>query len=263
MDIGTAKPSQEEMAVVPHHLFNIVDPDSEYHLAQYQQDANSVIRSIHNRHHLPILVGGSGQYIIGLLEGWQVPRVPPDTDLRKRLEQKAVENIDELFIQLETLDPEAARKIDKRNIRRVIRALEVCLQSGTQFSQMRTKDPPDYHTLMIGLTMERSELYRRVDGRVETMFKQGLVNETERLIKLGYNQNLPSMSSIGYKQAAQLMRQELTEKEAITKIQTETHRYIRHQYAWFRLKDPRIKWFDNSKDAWTEIEKSVREFLHE
>jgi tRNA dimethylallyltransferase len=228
MDIGTAKPVPSEMSSAPHHLFNIVDPDADYNLAQFQKDAHQTIRSIWNRQKLPVLVGGSGQYIIGLLEGWQVPHIPPDLELRKSLEQKALENSDELYRQLEGIDPQAAQKIDKRNIRRVVRALEVCLQSRSQFSKLQTKEPPDYRTLWIGLTMEREALYRRTDARVEAMFKQGLVKETETLLKLGYNENLPAMSSIGYKQAAQLLRQELTEKEAILKIQTETHRYIRH-----------------------------------
>lgn len=261
MDIGTAKPASSDMFSVPHHLFNIIEPDADYNLAQYQTEANFAIRSILERHSLPILVGGSGQYIMGLLEGWQIPRIPPDIELRKNLEQKADENSDELYRQLENLDPEAANKIDKRNVRRVIRALEVCLQSGRQFSRMRTKDPPDYHTLMIGLTMQREELYRRTDARVEEMFRQGLVNETETLLKLGYNENLPAMSSIGYRQVVQLLKGELNEKEAVTRVQTETHRYIRHQYAWFRLKDPRIKWFNASEEIWPEIEQLVVEFL--
>lgn len=261
MDIGTAKPTPSEMISTPHHLFNIVDPGADYNLAQFQKDAHQTIQSIWKRQNLPVLVGGSGQYIIGLLEGWQVPHIPPDLELRKSLEHKALVNSDELYRQLEEIDPQAAQKIDKRNIRRVVRALEVCLQSQSQFSKLQTKEPPDYHTLWIGLTMERDALYRRTDGRVEAMFKQGLVRETETLLKLGYNENLPAMSSIGYKQAAQLLRQELTEKEAILKIQTETHRYIRHQYAWFKLKDPRIKWFNAAGEFWPDIENLIGGFL--
>ena len=261
MNIGTAKPSPSEMNLVPHHLFDIVDPDADYNLAQYQQDANLTIRSILKRQKLPVLVGGSGQYILGLLEGWQIPRIAPDVDLRKRLEQKAVESPDELYQQLQVLDPDAAMSIDKRNIRRVIRALEVCLQSGSRFSQLRTKDPLPYQTLFIGLTMERDALYHLTDCRVEEMFRQGLVDETEKLLKLGYSENLPSMSSIGYKQAAQLLRHEITEKDAITKIKTETHRYIRHQYAWFKLKDARIKWFNANQDIWPLVSHTVNQFL--
>jgi tRNA dimethylallyltransferase len=261
MNIGTAKPSPTEMNLVPHHLFDIVDPDADYNLAQYQHDANLTIRSILKRQKLPVLVGGSGQYILGLLEGWQIPRIAPDVELRNRLEQKAAENPDELYLRLQGLDPVAALNIDKRNIRRVIRALEVCLQSGGRFSQVRTKDPPDYSTSFIGLTMERKALYRRTDFRVEEMFIQGLVDETEKLLKLGYSENLPSMSSIGYKQAAQLIRREITEKDAITKIKTETHRYIRHQYAWFKLEDARIKWFVANQDIWPAVSEVVKQLM--
>jgi tRNA dimethylallyltransferase len=261
MNIGTAKPSLSEMNLVQHHLFDIVDPDAEYNLAQYQQDSNLAISSILKRQKLPVLVGGSGQYILGLLEGWQIPRISPDVELRKRFEQQAAEKPDELYIQLQTLDPDAALNIDRRNIRRVIRALEVCTQSGGLFSQLRTKDPPAYQTLFIGLTMERDALYRRTDCRVEEMFSQGLVDETQKLLRLGYSENLPSMSSIGYKQVAQLLRHEITEKDAIAKIKTETHRYIRHQYAWFKLKDERIKWFNANQDIWTAVSQTVNQFL--
>ncbi len=261
MDIGTAKPSQAELQTVPHHLFNIIDPDQDYNLAQYQKDANSIIHAIQNRRKLPILVGGSGQYIMGLLEGWQVPQVAPDNDLRKSLEKQAEQNIDELYLKLKTLDPDSAGKIDKRNVRRVIRALEVCLQTGRPFSKIQSKHPPDYHTLMLGLTMDRKELYKRTDMRTEEMFRQGLLSETKKLMQLGYHENLPSMSSIGYRQAIQVIRNELSEKTAIIKVQNETHRYIRHQYAWFSLQDPRIKWFDAGQELWPEITRTIREFI--
>jgi tRNA dimethylallyltransferase len=262
MDIGTAKPSPDEMSLIPHHLFNIVDPADDYSLAQYQAAADAAIRSIWQRHKVPVLVGGSGQYILGLLEGWQVPRIPPNLELRKSLEQKAQADPAALYSQLAELDPPAAQQIDARNIRRVIRALEVCLQSGERFSSMRTKNPPDYRTLLIGLTMERLDLYRRTDARVVEMFQQGLIQEAENLLKMGYSENLPAMSSIGYRQAIQVLRQTLTTQEAMTLVQNETHRYIRHQYAWFRLKDPRIRWFDAGQEIWNDIQQSVRVFLN-
>ncbi|HSW57957.1 MAG TPA: tRNA (adenosine(37)-N6)-dimethylallyltransferase MiaA [Dehalococcoidales bacterium] len=262
MDIGTAKPSQAEMSQVPHHLFNLVNPDAEYSLAQYQADAGKVIRSILARNKLPVLVGGSGQYVLGLLQGWRVPPVPPDYELRKRLELQASDNIDLLYSRLQELDPEAALKIDKRNIRRVIRALEVCLQSGGKFSQVKRKEAPGYNTLMVGLTMTREELYRRTDRRVEEMFKQGLLTETANLLALGYHECLPAMSSIGYKQAIQVLRQEIPLDEAMVKVKNETHRYIRHQYAWFKMTDPNINWYDSSQDIWPAIKAKIQSFLN-
>jgi tRNA dimethylallyltransferase len=261
MDIGTAKPTWAEMKLVPHHLFDIVEPDAEYNLAQYQSDANLTIRSILKRQKLPVLVGGSGQYILGLLEGWQIPRFAPDLQLRKKLELAAAANPDELFFQLQRLDPDAALKIDKRNIRRVIRALEVCLQSGGRFSELGTKNPPDYRAFFVGLTMERGALYRAANSRVDDMVSRGLVNETQKLLKRGYSESLSSMSSIGYKQMAQMLRHQISEKDAIAKIKIETHRYIRHQYAWFKLQDSRIKWFNANQDIWPAVAQSLIQFL--
>jgi tRNA dimethylallyltransferase len=147
---------------------------------------------------------------------------------------------------LEELDPEASHKIDSRNIRRVIRALEVCLQSGGKFSEQKKRCPPDYHPLIIGLTMRREELYQRTDARVEEMFRQGLLEETRRLLEAGYNENLPAMSSL---------------ENAIEKVKNATHRYIRHQYAWFRLKDERINWFEAGEKSWPEIKQLVSNYL--
>jgi tRNA dimethylallyltransferase len=261
MDIGTAKPDAREMSLVPHHLFDIINPDQDYSLAQYQDEANRTIREILGRSKLPVLVGGSGQYIIGLLEGWQIPRIAPDPELRRGLEEKAKSDPEVLVRQLQELDPQAAQQIDSRNLRRVIRALEVCLQSGKRFSELRTKNPSEYRPLWIGLTMARPALYKRTDERVRMMFSQGLIKETQCLIEKGYSPELPAMSSIGYPQGAAVIAGEMTEEEAIIQVQHETHRYIRHQYAWFRLKDTRIKWFDNEKEVWPLIATSVREFL--
>jgi tRNA dimethylallyltransferase len=261
MNIGTAKPEAEETALVAHHLFDIINPDRDYSLAQYQEEAGRTIREIQARGRLPVLAGGSGQYVIGLLEGWQTPRIAPDPELRRSLEEKAQTDPQGLFIQLQKLDAEAARNIDARNLRRVVRALEVCLKSGKRFSELRIKNPPDYRPLWIGLTMERKALYGRTDERVRQMFRQGLIKETQGLLDQGYTPELPAMSSIGYPQAISVLKGEMTQEEAIIQVQNETHRYIRHQYAWFRLKDPRIKWFDNENEVWPQIDLTIREFL--
>jgi tRNA dimethylallyltransferase len=261
MDIGTAKPTLFDRNLVAHHLFDIVDPDDEYNLPQFQSQADKAIRSIWQREKTAVLVGGSGQYIIGLLEGWEVPHVAPDPALRQKLEEMANQDQTGLFKKLEELDPEAAHKIDSRNIRRVIRALEVCLQSGGKFSEQKKRCPPDYHPLIIGLTMRREELYQRTDARVEEMFRQGLLEETRRLLEAGYNENLPAMSSIGYRQAEEVIRQQSSLENAIEKVKNATHRYIRHQYAWFRLKDERINWFEAGEKSWPEIKQLVSNYL--
>ncbi len=254
MDIGTAKPSPEELALVPHHLFDIINPDADFSLAEYQKLAYKTIRDIHERGKIPFLVGGSGQYIWAVLEGWEIPRVPPDPELRKQLEKSAGEDgIEGLYQRLQEVDPEAARKIDKRNVRRVIRALEVSLVANIPFSALRRKRPPGYHLLVIGLTAERSELYRRIDSRVDRMIREGLVDEVLNLQKMGYKMSLPALSSIGYQQIGKMLGGEINLAEAVRQIKTGTHRFARHQYAWFRLADRRIVWFDIMNDPGPEI----------
>ena len=263
MDIGTAKPNPEELSLVPHHLINIVNPDEIFNLAQYQVLAYEAIEGIQKRHKLPFLVGGSGLYVWAVLEGWKIPRVPPDSEFRHRLEEKAANTgAEELYRELIRLDPEAARKIDPRNARRLIRALEVYGRAGASLSRpARKKKVPPYSTMIIGLTADRTELYRGIDQRVDGMIECGLVAEVEKLLNMGYDFNLPAMSGIGYRQAGLFLRGELPLETAIQQIKFETHRFVRHQYSWFRLSDERIHWFDVSKQINLEIEAILSEYM--
>ncbi len=264
MDIGTAKPSPQELAAVPHHLINIINPDDDFSLAAYQEMAYKAIDDIQRRGRLPFLVGGTGLYVKAVLEGWQIPRVSPDRNFRYNIEKKARDGkIDELYQELIAADPDAAAKIERRNVRRVIRALEVYAATGQAFSQLGRKNPPAFIPFSIGLTADRSQLYRAVDQRVDDMIKRGLVHEVENLFKMGYDLSLPSMSGIGYRQIGQYIKGELTLQAAVQKIKTETHRFIRHQYAWFRLTDKKITWFDIGRTNDSEIERTLREFLTE
>jgi tRNA dimethylallyltransferase len=264
MDIGTAKLSREELALVPHHLIDIINPDDDFSLAQYREMAIGIITDIHERGKLPILAGGSGQYVRALLEGWEVPKVGPDPELRQRLEEKAAEGrADELYHELEEVDPEAARTIDPRNLRRVIRALEVSYRTGKPFSQLRTKQTPAYDALIIGLTTDRKELYRRIDLRVDSMIENGLVDEVKKLKKMGYGSDIPAMSGIGYKQIMMYLDGEISLDSAVRQIKTETHRLVRRQYNWFSLSDERIKWLDIQDDFKEEARELVAEFLGE
>ena len=262
MDIGTAKPDPEELSLVPHHLINIVNPDEAFSLAQYQVLAYEAIEDIQRRHKLPFLVGGSGLYIWAVLEGWKIPQVPPDSEFRQRLEEKAANTgTEELYRELIRLDPEAARKVDPRNVRRLIRALEVYGKAGASFSRpARKKKALSYNTMIIGLTADRTELYRRIDQRVDGMIERGLVAEVEKLLNMGYDFNLPAMSGIGYRQVGLFLRGELSLGTAIQQIKFETHRFVRHQYSWFRLNDERIRWFDISKQIDLEIEATLSEY---
>ncbi|MDD5288609.1 MAG: tRNA (adenosine(37)-N6)-dimethylallyltransferase MiaA [Dehalococcoidales bacterium] len=258
LDIGTAKPSAQERATVPHHLYDIINPDASFSLSQYQELAYHVIDEVQARERLPMLVGGSGQYVWGVLEGWQAPKVPPDKKLRESLEKIPTA---ELYQELLSIDSAAARKIDKRNVRRIIRAIEVYKQTGKPFSHLRQKTPPAYSSFIIGLTMERKELYRRLDRRVDEMIARGLVAEVENLFKASYHLDLPSLSSIGYKQIGAFLKRENTLAEAIQKIKYETHRFVRQQYTWFRLADNRIHWFDAERQTYSAIEATLNEFL--
>ncbi len=264
MDIGTAKPTAAELKLVPHHLIDCVNPDESFSLAQYQDKANQAIDDIHWRGKLPFLVGGTGQYVKAVLEGWQIPRVSPDEEFRYNVEKRVKErSTDEIYQELVIADPDAAAKIDRRNVRRVIRALEVHAKAGEAFSRLGRKIPPAFTPYIIGLTAERSALYHLVDQRVDQMIDRGLIQEVENLLKKGYDFSLPSMSGIGYRQIGQYLRGELTLEAAAQKIKTETHRFIRHQYAWFRLSDANIHWFDIGQTDDSAIENTLNEFLTE
>jgi tRNA dimethylallyltransferase len=247
MDIGTNKPSLAERESVPHYLIDVVDPDQDFNLAMYHQLAIEALKTIKQKDKLPLLVGGSGLYVWSLVEGWKIPQVPPDQERRSQLEARAEqEDSPSLYQELRDIDPIAAVKISPTNTRRIIRALEIYHATGQRPSQLQRKEAPDFTTLLIGLTRERSELYRRIDYRVDNMIRMGLVEEVENLLKRGYSLSLPSMSGIGYKQIGQFLQGEMTLPQAIDKIKYETHRLARHQYAWFRLGDSRIHWFDGS-----------------
>lgn len=245
MDIGTAKPSREERARVPHHLIDVADPDETVGLAQFRSLADAAIADISARRRLPLLVGGSGQYVRAVMEGWSPPHVPPQVELRRELEEQARrEGARALHARLAALDPEAADGIDPRNVRRVIRALEVCLVTGQRFSSLRSRTDPPYRSLQIGLTMERRALYARADARIEAMMVAGLLDEVQRLLAAGYGWDLPSMSGLGYAQFRPYFQGQGTLEDVAAAIRQATRRFIRHQYAWFRLDDPRIEWFD-------------------
>jgi tRNA dimethylallyltransferase len=264
MDIGTAKPTPQELQSVPHHLINIVNSDDDFSLAIYQELAYQAIADIHKRSKLPFLVGGTGLYVKAVLEGWVIPRVSPDKKFRYNIAEKLNKsNVDEIYQELVLADPDAAAKIDRRNVRRVIRALEVHAKAGQAYTRLERKIPPQFTPLIIGLTAERSALYRTVDQRVDKMIERGLVQEVENLLKMGYDFNLSSMSGIGYRQIGQFLKGDLTLEATVEKIKTETHRFIRHQYVWFQLKDEHIHWFDIENTRESTIEKTVREFLAE
>lgn len=262
LDIGTAKPTPQELGLVPHHLINILNPDDDFSLAQYQDLAYRAIDEIHRRNRLPFLVGGTGLYVRAVLEGWQIPRVSPDPEFRYNIEKRARENgIGGLYQELVSMAPGAAERIDPRNVRRVIRALEVYAKAEKPFSGLGQKRAPAFDSFIIGLTAPRPELYRMVDRRVDAMIERGMVAEVENLLKMGYHLDLPAMSGIGYRQIGEFLEGTLSLEAAQQKIKAETHRFIRHQYAWFRLKDEKIHWFDVGRQGEKTIEDTLGRYL--
>lgn len=254
MDIATGKPKKYQMPNIKcqilkidgiyHHLFNIVNPDEDFSAAEYKELAVKKIKEIQKRGRFPFLVGGTGLYIKAVIDNLNIPRVPADKKLREKLEQKSTEELIRLIGQKDSI---TAKTIDVKNRRRLIRALEVAILTGRSFSSQQKKGKRLFDVLQIGIDIPRAELYRRIDERVEKMIKEGLVEETQKLLKK-YPPSLPSMSGIGYKEISQYLAEEITLKEAAQKIKNRTHNYARRQLTWFR-KDKRINWVKNDKEA--------------
>jgi len=262
MDIGTAKPTREEQTRVPHHLIDIADPDEVLSLAVFQQKAREAIAVIHTRNKIPFLVGGTGQYIRAVTEGWRPPEVKADERLREALEKmKEERGIDWLYEKLKGLDAVAAEKIDARNYRRTIRALEVILTTGKKFSEQRGQSEPPYHLITIGLIRPRTELYERVDQRIEVMFADGFLDEVRRLLARGYSPSLPTMSAIGYRECIRVINGELDEEQAKAEIRRITRVFVRRQANWFKESDPNIRWFRVEVGVVDEVASFVRNSL--
>ncbi len=243
MDIATAKPTAEEQARARHHLIDIVNPDELFPLSEYQGRAFETIDALFDQDKQPLLVGSTGLYVRSVVQGLQIPRVVPNLERRKQLDQKEA---GELYARLQQLDPTAAARILPGNKRRVIRALEVIEATGRPMSAQQTRVPPPFPVIQIGLTMPRAELYARIDRRIDRMIGQGLLDEVRRLVAQGYSFELPSMSSLGYREMGQYLRGEATFEEAIRLFKSNTRKFIRHQYNWFRPSDPQIRWLDVS-----------------
>jgi len=244
MDIGTAKPTVEERARVPHHLIDVAEPDETWSLGRFQQAATALIPEIIARDRLPILVGGTGQYMRAILEGWTPPPRPSDRRIRARLEADvALGRGGELVARLKMVDPPSAETIDLRNLRRVVRALEIYEATGVPASQQRGKRPTAFRAIRVGLTLPRPDLYGRIDARIDRMIETGLVGEVQKLLASGFSRSLPSMSAIGYREIAAHLAGETTLDEAARRMRQATRRFVRRQGNWFREGDPSIHWF--------------------
>lgn len=240
MDIGTAKPTIQERGNITHHFIDICEPDETVTLGRYQREAYKMIDVVLGEDKLPILVGGTGQYVQAVVEGWGIPAVSPNPELREKLGKLSA---GELHERLREVDENSAESIHPNNVRRVIRALEIAIVSGRPKSELEKKTPPPYRFQMIGLTCARERLYERIDQRVDLMMEAGLLDELKMLRDKGYGRQLPSMSGLGYQQLWAHLDGECTLDEAVERIKFETHRFVRHQNNWFQ-RHPDIVWFD-------------------
>jgi len=261
MDIGTAKPGKGARAEIRHHLIDIVEPGEQYTAGRFRADAAAAIEDIASRGRVPVVAGGTGLYIRALTEGlFEGPAGDPAIR-QGLLEEARLYGGEHLYAMLEEVDPTVARAIHPNNLRRVIRALEVWRLSGRPISVLqkeRAPAPPPYDALLLGLMVERPVLYGRIDRRVEEMIKEGLVEETSRLLEMGHDEGCGAMGGLGYKECLAYLRGTVTLEEAIRLIKRDTRRYAKRQMTWFR-KTPSIKWFNPREKA--DIMDVVEKFL--
>ena len=262
LDIGTDKIGLAERSDVAHQLIDVVAPDQILTLAEYQRLAFAAVDDIHRRGRTPILAGGTGLYVRSVLDGLGIPEVPPNLALREELDAYVAANgAEALHARLAALDPDAAARIDYRNVRRVVRALEVCLVTGQPISVLQRATPPPWRILRIGLTRPRAALFERIDRRVDEMMARGLLAEVESLLVAGFGPELPALTGLGYRQVIQHLHGELSLEEAVEEIKRQTRRFVRQQYTWFRLDDPRIRWFDLEQARYADMVAFVANWL--
>lgn len=250
LNIGTAKPSPKELSQVTHHLINCADLDSPWSLGEYKEEAESLIFKMNEEGKVPVLSGGTGQYIRAITQNWQVPELEADHRMRDVIEKIGQEiGFDDLYEKLKILDPQSAEFIDYQNHRRTVRALEVIFKTGRRFSESRTKSESPFEILTIGLQWERSELYQRIDNRIEQMLNDGFEDEVRALISQGYKDALLKMGVIGYTEMISCLDGEISLDEAVMLIKRNTRKYVRRQANWFKPNDPEINWLDAKDPA--------------
>lgn len=249
MNIGTAKPTAEELALATHHLVDILPPDAQFSVVDFKQKAEELIADINARGKLPIIAGGTGLYIKALLENYSFNEVDEDKELRQKLEQEAAEQgAEKLYARLQALDPEAAKLIHPNNVRRVVRALESALKGGhvsqeSTYNKVEEEPALAYDAKVFGLTMERVFLYERINKRVDIMLDMGLEQEVRDLLAQGVPTSCQSMQSIGYRQMVWYLEQGMPYSEAVDKLKQATRNFAKRQLTWYR-KMPYIEWLE-------------------
>ncbi|MHB8993323.1 MAG: tRNA (adenosine(37)-N6)-dimethylallyltransferase MiaA [Chloroflexota bacterium] len=261
LDIGTAKPTVAEQEAVPHHLLDLVEPDQPYSVANFRDDADRVLLDLARRDRVAFLVGGSPHYIQAVVERLEIPPVPPQPELRSRLEEYARhEGAEALHERLRRLDPAAAEQIAATNVRRVIRALEVCQVTGLPFSQVGRRRGTPLPALRLGITDDRARLYDRIDRRLDLQMESGLIDETRRVLEKGFDPSLPPLRGLVYREAVALLQGRMEMPEALRRMKETTHAFVRRQYTWFR-REPEIQWFDAGPQLAARIEQEIARYL--
>ncbi len=264
LEIGTAKPTADERARVRHHLIDVAEPDQPLAVPDVQALAVAAIRDIVSRGRLPIVAGGTGQYVRAVVEGWTIPPVAPDPALRAELEAFArAAGPPALHARLARVDPLAAARIDARNVRRVVRALEVHARTGEPISTVQARAGSPFAWLVVGLELPRPVLYARIDARIDAMIEAGLEDEVRALVAAGYDLGLPALRSVGYQEWRAHLAGEVDVAAVVQLIRRNTRRLVRMQDAWFKRDDPAIHWVDVSdpEAAYADIHARVRAFV--
>jgi len=264
MDIGTAKPTKEEMQIVPHHLVDVAEPYERWSLGKFKRFATAIIEEIHQRGRIPFLVGGTGQFIRAITQGWVVPELQADEQLRGALSRWVEDEIgpEGLYERLTVVDPLAAKNILPGNVRRTIRAFEVIFKTGKPFSELRQREPVPYRILQIGLIRPREEVDRRIEDRVDSMIEQGFVEEVRSLLKNGISSDMPSMSALGYQQLSAFLEGEISFEEAVEETKKVTKKFYRRQMTWFKLNDKQIHWFEMDEETGGKVDDLIKQFLY-
>ncbi len=244
MDVGTAKPDSEELAEARHHMIDIFEPSESCSVAEFVKLARACIDDILSRGKLPVLAGGTGLYMDSIIENIVFEDFGSDPELRQQLQRMAeTEGVEAVHRLLAEKDPEAAEKIHPNNVRRVIRALEVCHLTGKTFTQvnLEARREPVYDAMILGIDTDRQVLYDRINLRVDKMLKAGLVGEVRRLCDMGIGRDTTAMQAIGYKEILEFFEGKATLEEAVEKIKMESRRYAKRQLTWFR-RNEKIHW---------------------
>jgi len=267
MDIGTAKPSRVDRQQIPHHLIDVREPGEDFSVVDFQQMAGEAVEAICQKGEIPLLVGGTGLYVQALLEGYQFNSTPK-TDLRSVLSAQDDESEEALSLhqKLTLMDPKTAARLHPNDQKRILRALEVISVEQQPISRKKRTDQPEllFDCIVFGLSIERQELYRRIDARVDRMLQEGLVAEVRALLGNGMTEKSTALQAIGYKEIAAHLRGAGSLEAAIAQIKQSSRRYAKRQLTWFR-RMPYIRWIEqptgaeNGEDAYVAIERQVAE----